>query len=505
MRLFNRAAKPEPAKPAAPSLITGTASRLKAANAWRDQYNPLRALTIQRAISLLEQHIRGEFADLHWTYEHIEMTDATLMALIERRTSAIGELDWNIKTVSPDTPGYDQRLAEDQAGELRLAYDNIDNLNDAIQHLAMATFRGFAPLEKHGPMHAPTHLEVCDTWNIVRDGYRGPWKYNPAAKQATFSAIENSNLIDTRARWIMRECKRPVDRIALIAFVRANLCEKDWDAFVEIYGLPAWINIGPENVPADQQDEFRAAAERLAEGVSGYAPHGTSVESADSPRGSQPFRPRLEHLREQVVLAGTGGLLTMLSMPQGIGSGSSGAHEDTFRTIARAEARDISALNQERIDKPFLSARYPGGPQLAYWELAANEEQDPAAVIDDALNLSQAGYQMEAADLAERTGYKLSSKPPADPPQPLRNRAAAGVQAPASEQQLPEGLAEPARAWLQQALTILDRADSTPTEIRAHLATAPGILDKADLTGLTQNLYDQLTAAAIDGAGEVAK
>ena len=70
---------------------------IAAANAWRDQYNPLRGLTIRRAIGMLEEGERGAYSDLQWTYRFIEMQDPTLGALIERRTSAIQKLDWSVK------------------------------------------------------------------------------------------------------------------------------------------------------------------------------------------------------------------------------------------------------------------------------------------------------------------------------------------------------------------------------------------------------------------------
>ena len=37
-------------------------------NAWRDQYNPLRGMSLPRLVSLLEAGERGQFADLQWLY-----------------------------------------------------------------------------------------------------------------------------------------------------------------------------------------------------------------------------------------------------------------------------------------------------------------------------------------------------------------------------------------------------------------------------------------------------
>jgi len=44
-----------------------TARLIAGANRWRENYNPLRGLTLNRAIALMEAFPRGEYADLMWT------------------------------------------------------------------------------------------------------------------------------------------------------------------------------------------------------------------------------------------------------------------------------------------------------------------------------------------------------------------------------------------------------------------------------------------------------
>lgn len=63
---------------------------------WIEQTNPLRGLNPARVVGLLEAGMRGELAELMWLYHIIEQSDPDLMALVERRASAIAEMDWNI-------------------------------------------------------------------------------------------------------------------------------------------------------------------------------------------------------------------------------------------------------------------------------------------------------------------------------------------------------------------------------------------------------------------------
>jgi hypothetical protein len=405
-------------------LLTGATTggnRARQWNRWRERYNPLRGLNIARCVTLLEQYQRGEMADPQWVYFFIEQSDADLFAILERREAAILQLDWDIKIVSEKGWGremgvgegdarrqdFDEGLAAEQASALREAYEGIDNLYEAISHLQLATFRGFAHCEKYrnadGDLY---HLELVDQWNVVRDLLRGRWKYNPDALSTTFDGISDDNLIDP-ADFLIRERDRHVNRLALLKFIRTNLSEKDWDAFIEIYGIPSGVVIGPAGVPSDKENEYEAAAQAIAEGGSGYLPNGSDYKPNTLPGGTAPFRPRLDFLTEKLVLAGTGGLLTMLAQ-SGSGTLAGGAHQQAFETIARAEARKISELFQRQLDREIIEHHFPGCAVLAYFELAAHEPLDPGAIADHAQRFAAAGYRIDLAQLAEKSGYRLT-------------------------------------------------------------------------------------------------
>lgn len=389
-------------------------------NRWRERYNPLRQLTMAKVVTLLESYQRGEMADPQWTYFFIEQSDPDLFAILERREAALLELDWTVKPASTQwgagglrCAAFDEELASEQVAALREAYEGIDNLYEAISHLQLATFRGYSHCEKYRNTDGDVfHLEVVDQWNMVRDLLRGRWKYNPAAIQTTFYNLPDDMLVDP-ADFIIRERDRHVDRIALLKFVRMNLADKDWDAFIEIYGIPSGVVIGPPGVQPGKESAYEAAAHEIATGGSGYLPNGSDYKPNDQPRGNSPFKVRLDYLSEKLVLAGTGGLLTMLSQ-SGSGTLAGSAHMEAFQSIARAEARKISEIFQKQFDAALLDVRFPGQPHLAYFELAANEERDPGEIVDHALKLHQAGYQVDPAQLSAKTGYLLEQQIPDD-------------------------------------------------------------------------------------------
>lgn len=384
-------------------------------NRWRESLNPSRGLTIARAVSLVESYPRGEFADLMWAFGApfmgIEAADPDLLAIIDRRVGAVCEMDWNAKAETGDD--VDQALAEDQAAYISELMNGVTNLYDAIEHLEIAFNRGFAHLEmiddeRTGELR---ELRPIDQWNVVRRGIRGPWKYNPTAQQYTYEALPEDHLLDP-AWTVIHEIRRPVGRVALLKYIRSNLSDKNWDAFMELFGLPTGVIIGPPDVDPDREDEYQTAAADVAKGGSGYLPHGSEwhPNPATQGRTTDPWETQLRYLSEKLILVGTGGKLTMLA-ESGSGTLAGSAHQEAFDQLARADARRISEVIQRQVIEPRLAAAFPEKDICAYWELAFREEVDSAQVIEDAATLSQAGYLIDPAELAEKSGYKLSLKP----------------------------------------------------------------------------------------------
>lgn len=376
--------------------------------------NPAYGLTIQRAIRLMESYLTGDFADLMWTFAApwtgIENSDPDYLAVIERRVGAVKEMNWQIrqwKAKQGDDPNpAKEELAEKQAKVLEGAYERMENVTEAIAHLVMARFRGFSIVE---PDDANGEFIPVDHWNVRRDGLRGDWYFNETGEIGR--ELSACTPFDER-RIIVMETPRPIGRIALLKYIRANLSEQDWDHFVEIYGIPSGVVIAPEGVDEAKLAEFKRAAADAARGGDAAFPAGSTYIANSGPRGDQPFRPRLEWLSEKLVQAGTGGMLTMLSMP-GSGTLAGSAHLEAFKTLARADAADISEALQKQYDKRILlesGLLQPGGQPLAWFEISAREEQDAGKASDQAVRMSQF-FDLDEQQVEERTGWKVTRKP----------------------------------------------------------------------------------------------
>lgn len=352
---------------------------------------------------MLEAAERGIYSDLQWLYRFIEKRDATIRALVMRRRSALEKLDWNIKV----KPEEENAKAKAQQEALRDAYDMIDNLREAIDFLALAEFRGFSHVEKHFNADGDVfHLEPVEQWYWARRMPRRRWLYNKRA-QSTDNGFE----IDNR-NFIIREVSYPINEVAVICYMRKSLSHKDWDAFVETYGLPPLFIEMPESAPIGLQVEYQQLAEKIIADMRGVLPFGAKIHTVapDNYGTFSPFKEHIDYQDSQIVMAGTGGKLTMLNDPTGLGSGQSEVHAATFDEIAKAEAKQINECFQKQLDHFILNQLFPGEEHLAYFELEAEDDIDVNQLVQNVVSLNSAGYREDVEELAEKTGLKLTEQ-----------------------------------------------------------------------------------------------
>lgn len=480
--------------------------RAKQGQDGRDNTNPIRNLTVARAVQLMEAYPRGDYADVMWTFgapfTGIECADADYLAIIERRVGSILEMDWDIRQwksgrEEPTDPARAKR-ATAQAEALRRAYESRGNIYEAIEHLEIAVFRGFSILE----LAAEEFLPV-DHWNVRRDGSRGAWYWNESGKSG--ARIEDCVRLAPE-RIIVREVRRPVGRLALLKFIRANLSEQEWDYFVEIYGVPSGVVIAPDGITEETLAEFKTAAGNVAKGADAAFPAGTQYVPNDAPRGIQPFQARLEWLSQKLVQAGTGGYLTMLSM-SGSGTLAGSAHMEAFRILSRADARDISETFQEQFDRRVLESAgllAPGERPLAWFELSAREEQNTKDAADQVVALS-GHFDLDPMQVEERTGWKVAKKlavhgveKPAGMVQPVETTAAPAIHRVENDDGKAQGVETAAAALLADLEPVRDLIGEALRENGGDLRAAVAAISSG-LPGLAEKLKTGALDAVFEG------
>ena len=485
---------------------TRESTQAKEAAAWIKGTNPLRGMTVQRAINLYDAARYGDTTELQWLYNELESADPTLMICAERRSGAVSLLDWKINIKDEKrTRGFDKVLAAEQQDALSKAFGRVDdtNFNEAIEHLAQAFFRGFAHV---APIYTPDGLELAsfellDNWNFARDIVSGGWYWNPRAY--AYSALAENTIEPIPSAELCSVVRsRHIDYPAMTIYLRNAVGEKGWGQFVERYGVPPVIITMPENIPDNKLAEWTQAAEDVAQGASGALPGGSKVYYADGARGVDPFSDFLRHQQEMLVLMATGGKLTSLSDATGIGGGATDAHEETWREVWTRDSVFVAGSLNRTCASAVLNKGFPGKPHLAYFDFEKESSPTAGDVFEDAGKAKTAGYLVDKAQLEEKSGYKLTldtsasaqsawqSPNPAIPTAEIKNKADEPVAKPLQNSSKPPD----ASAEGQDAQTAQNASNAILAALSKDMSGAGKAV--ADLLAITD--HDKLQTAAAD-------
>jgi hypothetical protein len=473
---------------------------IQQAGQWRQTHNPLRGLTSAVVTSYVEAAERGAQADLQWLIFWIERENAVLLALEERFRAALSELDWDVK-IPDHVPEADRVLAERQQQRLTEFYHSLRGLRGSIEETGMARFRGCSFLEKAW-VRGRLCLDAVPPVYFVRDGY-GPWSYNAQAGSGSTLGVPLE-----LHRWVIREVAAPIGRIAARLHVIRGMCLADWQGYVETFGIPAIFAIMPEGVTPEDQAKFQSIMEQIISDARGALPAGTDIKTVtgNNGAGGSPFAELMDWCDKQLVLAGTGGLLTMLA-ESGSGTLAGGAHMEAFQLLARREAVMVSECFQDQVDAGLLEGWFPGRPQYAYFELAGAEENDPDKVVEHYVALKGAGMVMRTEQLAEKTGYDFEEGAAPDgqevDPLAVANALPEGVvlnadPAPAADAVVEDDPAADATlaARRELAAALNDDFEGIRTLLLALAELEPGTPEFVAAAEEAQRAVDQLAGAA---------
>ena len=376
---------------------------------WRENYNPIRGLTMTRLVGLEDSADRGQPGDLQWFYYHMERSDVTIQAAVARRLAFLDSVDWEIRQVENADPA----LATEQADFLRYAYDRIANFKEASRNLARSLFNGYAILEKSftGYGNLVNRLDLIEPWYWIRPQKYPDWRFNPDARstEQIGEAVQRDHLCIMESPPLFRAIGRH--------FFCKSLAFADWDQALETCANQSIFFIGPPGTTEEKELEYRNIAEQLASNGRGYLPNGTDVKLIDTATRSRlPYFDRIQYCDEQIVLAATGGLLTMLT-ESGSGTLAGGAHSEALLDLARSDAARLSEVFQNDLDKPWLAEFFPHQPVAAYFTFDIPRRDDPATTLQAVSALSWAGYSVEQKQLEEKLGLRLVPLPKPGAPQ----------------------------------------------------------------------------------------
>ena len=443
-------------------------------NSWLDTVNPIRGLSISAAKSIFDSSRKNGSALLQKIYAEIEDCDPTLMTCVDRRAAAIAGIGWQVNARASEK---DQGLAEAQRQAVDAFLSGIENLEDALEHLDLAFFRGFSHCQPVWEAdNTVRRINLLDSWNFLQEKNTGKWYYNPEASTDLTGCEE----ITPEARLVTLTHRRPIDWPALIVYIRKALGEQDWGRYVERYGLPNFIATMHAGATDAQRDEYLKTAKAVREGQPAALPNGGSVTTVGTEsRGQDPFSLFLEHQEKQIVLMATGGTLTSLAQAD-TGSLAGGAQMDVWRQIVARDVTVISAAINRALVRPFLKTTFPGKPVAAEFKIEAVEKPGKKETADLAVSLRNAGYTIDQSELEEAVGFKLEKDAT---PQPAPSGMLLNKEPPTPTKPVLRGSDEGGKTGKDLADTLQDALEAAMVEAIAGELKKPELANKKDDNG----------------------
>lgn len=400
--------------------------RKDAGTAWIERTNPLAGLSIREAQSVFDRARAGDTQRLHWIFREIEAANPTLMTCVERRGSALAGCPWRV-TVRPSA---DRGLGEEQRDAAERLVGGVGNLDEAVEHLGLAFFRGFAyaqPLwEADGTVR---RISLLDSWLFLSKD--GRLYYNPACDGLSANAEE----VTSEAGLVGVRRARAIDYPALAVHIRAAVGERDWGRFLERIALPKPAVVMAPNATDDDRDGYVAAAERTEDGLVSVWPSGTTLtDFMGGSRGQDPFSAFVRHQEETVVRLATGGTLGSIA-EAGSGTLAGGAQADVWREIVARDAVTVGAALMRGLVRPCLERAFPGRPVCVDFALDAARKPTAQEAAQVAATLRTAGWIVDRAELEEATGFTLEREEAAPAPGLALAKARKDLTAPAGQSQ----------------------------------------------------------------------
>ncbi len=398
-------------------------TRRDAQVAWLERMNPLQGLSIRSAQGIFDAARDGDTQRLHWLFQETEASNPVLLTCVERRAAAVSGFGWRVNARAVQ----DGALAEEQREAVETFLSDIENLGEALEHLDLAFFRGFAHAQPVWEADGTVReIFLPDSWRFLRRD--GVWYYNPKCTGFGPDAVDCS---DARLVTVVR--RRPIDYPALSINIRSAIGERDWGRFLERHALPKPILTMHPGATNQQRDDYLEAALAIENGQVATIPSGASVtDFAGGSRGMDPFANFVEHQQKMIVLLATGGTLTSLAQAD-TGSLAGGAQMKVWEEIVGRDVAVLAAAVNRGLVRPFLEARFPGRPVCC--DFAFDTEKKPSAqdVATVAQTLRAAGWRVDQAELEEAVGFTLAPDAPAQQPggmgAPFLNKAPADGQA----------------------------------------------------------------------------
>ena len=362
----------------------------KVADVWAQCINPLYGLTQRDIECMLETARLGNDTTLQIAYELIEQTMPIFGICIDKRVSQLTDLSWHVE--GPAAEKIEKALRECDAKQ---AFDSVQN---AIEHLALYSFRGRSCVKPFWGRDG-LRLKTLNNWNVLLKNNRLYW--NPEALMAPGAQLQEI----PEEEILFCTAKRAIDLPGILIYLRQNVGETRWAQFVERQGIPQVLLTAPEGTPDTALGAWTMRAQQIFNGGSGVLPPGAKVDELTAARGQDPFSEFCRHQMEMVAILATGGSLNTIGGSTGLGSNLAEVQDDQFTKLVR---RDIRIVEKAMTKLCQWTARRTGAsPDGLLFKFDVDDDQTKE-VLETAERMKALGASVDIQKIKALVRYDVT-------------------------------------------------------------------------------------------------
>jgi phage gp29-like protein len=392
--------------------ILSSTSKLRGANVWRQNFNPIRSLSAESLTRHLDAFHAGNLRGAVLIWSAIERRDDVLQGVISKRKKAISRLQWDILTIDDSDDAVMQQKA------LRFFYNSLQCINASD----INERGGFSLLVKQmmdaiGKKYAVHEIIYKSYSECVICENIGPM----LSAEFRFVPLEFFENRTGKLRFLMNDNDRDgVDlddgawlitvgdglmEACSIAYLFKHLPLRDWLVYCERNGMPGVKGV-TDALPGTAQWEIaKQAVEAFGAEFNALMTAGSDLQAIDlSSRGALPYPGLVDRMDRAMVALWCGGDLSTLSRANSVGASLQG---DERLLLESDDAAMISETLNAQVDRYVLGHLFGGKPVKAYIRLRPSQHRNVIEELEVYERLMRLGIAVSKQDLRERFGVSL--------------------------------------------------------------------------------------------------
>lgn len=483
--------------------------------------HPGKGLTPARLDEILRSAELGNLKAQAELFMDMEERDAHILAEMSKRKRALLTVDWDIQP--PRNASATERKLAGYAKEMLM---DIPNFEDVILDALDAIGHGFSCLEIEWAMFGQEWLPGVIThrpqsWfqldRATRTSLRLRDMTHEGQELIPFGWI--THVHKAKSGYISRG---GLHRILSWPYLFKNYAVGDLAEFLEIYGLPLRLGKYYPGASEDEKATLLDAVMSIGHDAAGIIPQGMEIDFKEAAKGqSNPYEAMMSWCERSVSKAVLGGTLTTQADGKSSTNALGNVHNEVRHDLMVSDAIQLGSTFTRDLVYPILALN-KGGIQdrrrVPKFVFRVREIEDIAVMAEALPKLVGAGMRIPVSWAHEHSGIPmpvddeeiLTISKPAAPPGTAAATAALAALSAKSEQpyrdQLDDLVTEALSDWetpmapIADALQAeMDAAMAAGETAAQFLARLPDVMNKLNVSGLTEHLTKAAFAARMAG------